>query len=250
MEEAEHQHSSPKNRGKRSEDEGLFGSLKAQTNLQQALEDMYFLLSKDYPIKSSLALVGNRYRLKARQILALQGMSCSKQDIQNRKNKELKDGDIDGKTIYLDGFNILILFESLLSGAYIFKGLDGCYRDISSVHGTYKRVNQTEAVLILVGQTLQKLKAEKIVWIFDTPISNSGRLKILCYEIAEAHNFKWDIYLENSPDKFLIENCRLAASSDAWVINECTSWFNLGAYIIDNMYTNNQPSNIIKLKID
>lgn len=245
MEEADVASDHSRNRGKRTEDAWLFGSPKAQDSLQAALEDMYFLLSKEYPIKSSLALVGNRYRLKARQILALQGMSCSQQDIQIRKNKELSSDQLKGQTIYLDGFNVLILFESLLSGAYVFRGLDECYRDISSVHGTYKSVNQTEDVLTLVGQALQKLDTEKVIWIFDSPVSNSGRLKTLCYEIAAKHGFTWDIHLEFSPDKFLIENNRLAASSDAWVLNECSSWFNLGAHIIDDMYPGAKPDNIM-----
>jgi len=236
-----------RNRGKSSEDEPLFGSAEQQAKLQHALIDMHYLLSRDYPIKASLTLVGNRYRLQSRQLLALQGMSASQQDIELRKGKERSNEQLKGKTLHLDGFNVLILLETLLSGGYIFKGLDGCYRDISSVHGTYKKVNQTEYVLLLVGQTLQKLEVERAVWIFDTPVSNSGKLKILCYEIAEKHAFAWDAYLETSPDKFLVQENRLVSSSDAWVLNECSQWFNLGAYIIDGL--EGKPDNVLEFEI-
>ncbi len=236
---------SGKNRGKSSEDEKAFGSLKEIEKLHEGLKDMHYLLSRDYPAKSSLSLVGNRYRLNKRQLLALQGMSCSEGEIQNRKNKEITADDLKGKTIYLDGFNVLILLETLLSGGYIFKGLDGCYRDVSSVHGTYRKVNQTEESLVIVGETLKKLEAEKAVWIFDTPVSNSGKLKTLGYELAEKHNFSWDIYLENSPDKYLAEKNRLISSSDAWVLNECSQWFNLGAYIINSLYAKDVPHTVI-----
>ncbi|WP_254493307.1 DUF5616 domain-containing protein, partial [Salmonella enterica] len=68
---------------------------------------------------------------------------ASEGQLHNRKRKELEVSDLAGKTVYLDGFNVLILLESLLSEAYIFEGADGCFRDLSGVHGTYKRVNQT-----------------------------------------------------------------------------------------------------------
>jgi len=152
-----------------------------------------------------------------------------------------------GQTLYVDGFNILILLETIMSGGFIFKGSDGCYRDISSVHGTYRKVNQTEKALILIGELLRSLEVEKAIWIFDTPVSNSGKLKILCYELAEQYGFSWDVYLENSPDKFLIQNDRLISSSDAWILNECTSWFNLGGFIISHLYPKNMPLNIIEI---
>jgi hypothetical protein len=137
-------------------------------------------------------------------------------------------------TILLDGFNILILLETALSGGYVFEALDGCYRDISSVHGTYRQVQTTEEALIITGKALQQLQLQKVVWVFDAPVSNSGKLKATCYEIANTHHFPWEIRLENDPDKYLIENKTLICSSDAWVLDECKAWFNLGAWIINN----------------
>jgi hypothetical protein len=234
-----------KNRGKNPHDETLFGPAKEREKLLLALHDMHYLLSKDYPPRATLALVGNRYRLRQRQILALQGMACSATDIENRKRKEVAADRIHGKTIYLDGFNIVIILETLLSDGFIFRGLDGCYRDISSVHGSYKRVRQTQDVLIAVGKALHELGAERVIWIFDAPVSNSGRIKTLCYEIAAAHGFAWDIYLDNAPDKFLIAENRLIASSDAWVLNGCYTWFNLVSFIIHYVLNNNRTMNII-----
>ncbi|SHN45769.1 DUF434 domain-containing protein [Chitinophaga sp. CF418] len=223
-----------RNQEKHPEDNTLFGTTAAKDTLRQGLEDMFYLLSRDYPPKASLALVGNRYNLIKRQLLALQGMSCSSQQFQQRKNKELLPEALKNKTIYIDGFNLLILLETVHSGGFVFKGLDGCYRDISSVHGTYKMMNQTGEVLVSIGDVLRRLEVEKVIWIFDAPISNSGKLKSFCYELAEKHQFSWEIYLENSPDKFLIGGDKIVCSSDAWILDECAAWFNLGAWIIHN----------------
>lgn len=234
-----------RSRGKDPQDEKLFGTVKERKKLLLALDDMHYLLSKDYPPRATLALVGNRYRLRQRQILALQGMACSAIDVVIRKRKELSADAISGKTIYLDGFNIVIILETFLSGGFIFRGLDGCYRDISSVHGSYKRVKQTEEVLITVGKALHQLAPERVIWIFDAPVSNSGRLKTLCYEMAAAYGFAWDIYLDNAPDKYLVAENRLIASSDAWVLNGCYQWFNLISSIINRLLNNNTAMNII-----
>lgn len=216
-------------------DQSLFGTPEAHHNLLQALEDMYYLLSRNYPPKAALALVGNRYQLVQRQQQALLGMSCSEEEITNRKEKELSPAALKNQTILLDGFNVLIILETALSGGFVFEGLDGCYRDIASVHGTYKKAHHTENALIAVGNTLQHLQLQKVIWVFDAPISNSGKLKNFCYELAEKYGFPWEIILDNHPDKYLIDTKGQVCSSDGWVLNECTAWFNLGAYIINNM---------------
>lgn len=213
----------------------LFGQPEAQEKLQHALEDLYYLLGRNYPLKASLALAGNRYQLVKRQLQALQGMACSANELSLRKNKEVPPSALKDETILLDGFNILIILETALSGGFVFEGLDGCYRDISSVHGSYRTVQTTEEALITIGKTLQQLQLKKVIWVFDAPVSNSGKLKGTCYEIAGEHDFPWEIRLENAPDKYLIENSGLICSSDAWVLDECKSWFNLGAHIINNL---------------
>lgn len=215
-------------------DHSLFGTPEAKHSLIKALEDMHYLLSRNYPPKASLALVGNRYQLVQRQQQALQGMSCSAEEMSKRKEKELSPAALKGQTLLLDGFNVLIILETALSGGFIFEGLDGCYRDIASVHGAYKKAQHTEQALITVGNTLQQLQLQKVIWVFDAPISNSGKLKSFCYEIAEKHGFPWEIILDNHPDKYLIDNKGSVCSSDGWVLNECTAWFNLGAHIINN----------------
>ncbi|ACU63039.1 DUF434 domain-containing protein [Chitinophaga pinensis] len=227
-----------KDREKYQEDSQLFGTPEAQQQLQQGLEDMYFLLSREYPFKASLALVGNRHQLVKRQQTALQGMACSAVQLETRKRKEVSAAALKDKAVYLDAFNVLILLETALSGNFVFRGLDGCFRDISSVHGSYRKVDQTEAALLLAGNALRELGAAKVTWVFDAPVSNSGKMKGVCYELAAQHGFTWEAVLEASPDKFLIDSQALICSSDAWILDECTAWFNLGAYVIEQLLHN------------
>lgn len=222
-----------RNRGKNTGDDTLFGSEKQLDKLKMAVQDMQYLLSRGYAEKASSELAGNRYRLKTRQIQAFRGASASEEQIQNRKRKRLQAAELKGKIVYLDGFNVVILLESLLSGAYLFKGTDGCFRDLSGVHGTYKRVNQTQRVLELVAEFFRKTEVQKLIWIFDTPVSNSGRVKQMILDFAVENNMNWEADLQFNPDHFLAENTEISISSDAWILDHCKTWFNLIDYLIE-----------------
>lgn len=222
-----------RSRGKNTEDDPLFGSEKQISKLKLAVQDMQYLLTREYPERAASELVGNRYRLKSRQIQALRGASASDIQIQNRKLKQLKVSDLTDKTVYIDGFNVLILLESLLSGAYIFEGVDGCFRDLSGVHGTYKSVNQTLQAVELIATFFQKSQLNKLVWLFDQPVSNSGRIKQIILEFAEENKFTWEAELQYNPDKILVENSEIIISSDAWILDHCKKWFNLIGYLIE-----------------
>lgn len=231
-----------RNRGKEANDDRLFGNPKMQQKLKEAARDMFYLLSRGFAEKSSVQLVGNRYKLNARQQKALQGMSASKQQIVLRKNYELSSKQLENQALVIDGFNLLIILESALSGAYIFKGLDGYYRDVSGVHGTYKRVQKTEEALQIIGNTLNKLKVSAVDWYFDAPVSNSGRLKTMIRKIAEEHHFPWQIHLVNNPDKVLATSESIVVSSDAWVLDRAQKNFNLAGYLINK---NIKEANIV-----
>ncbi|SMO91742.1 hypothetical protein SAMN06265171_1129 [Chryseobacterium rhizoplanae] len=233
-----------RNRGKNTGDDTLFGSEKQISKLKLAVEDMRYLLTREYPEKAASELVGNRYRLKTRQIQALRGASASDSQLHNRRLKHVETLDLKGRTVYLDGFNVLILLESLLSEAYIFEGLDGCIRDLSGVHGTYKRVNQTLIAVELIAAFYQKNQIQKLVWIFDKPVSNSGRIKQIILEFAEQHQLNWEADLQFNPDKFLAESSEIIISSDAWILDHCKEWFNLIGYLIRE---EKLPVNLIKM---
>jgi len=220
---------SQRNRGKEASDDRLF-SPKAQRTIQTAVEDLCFLYSRGYAEKSALQLVGNRHKLNRRQQRALQGMAASKDQLARRSKHQIDS--ILGKTLSIDGFNLLIILESALSGAYIFKGMDGCYRDLSGVHGTYKRVQQTEKALLLVGDALQHMGIAKANWYFDSPVSNSGRLKTILYEIAGIRGYAWDVFLDFNPDKVLAEGKDVVVSSDAWILDRAEEWYNLAEKIL------------------
>lgn len=226
-----------KNRGKEASDDTLFGTEKSQIALSEAARDMSYLLERGYAAKSSVALVGGRYRLNARQQKAVRGMAASASEVETRKSKELKPADLKSKSIDIDGFNLLILLETAYSGGYLFKGMDGDYRDLSSVHGSYKRVTKTMEVLETVGDYLSSIEVGEVRWYFDTPVSNSGRLKTILYELAEEKGYNWQVELVYNPDKVLASSENIVISSDAFILNECKQWFNIVEHLRNKDWT-------------
>ena len=104
----------PKNRGKEGRDDYLFGELFMRKKIKEAVYDMSFLLERGYGETSSCELVGNRYKLNKRQQQAIKGMAAGETAVQNRKSKQKTIQEIKNQTLIIDGFNQLILLESLL----------------------------------------------------------------------------------------------------------------------------------------
>ncbi|UCG49999.1 MAG: DUF434 domain-containing protein, partial [Phycisphaerales bacterium] len=192
------------------------------------------LLTKGYAQKSSLKLVGDRFSLTERQRLAIMRSACSDLQLESRKRREAPIDKLAGEPLAIDGYNVLITVEAAMSGGLIFKGRDGCFRDLASIHGTYRKVTETAPAVELIGGFLEAVGAGPVRWFLDSPVSNSGRLKTLIGELAGRKNWDWDIELVLSPDAVLIKGDLVAASSDSVVLDGCSGWVNLAAEIITN----------------
>lgn len=218
-------------RGAHPEDESLFDP--EQVNkIRQAVSEMSWLLSRNYSIKSSLKIVGDHHRLNERQRAALQMASCSDEQRDSRKNKCLDMNKISGSNLIIDGFNLLINLEAALSGGLILICRDGCLRDLSSVHGTYRSVDETEEAIHMAGRFLAVKKPASVRWLLDRPISNSGRLAHKIADIAMKNNWPWTTELVNSPDYILRSAGEIVVTSDSAVLDKAAKWVNLGAYLV------------------
>lgn len=233
-------------RGPHPDDAKLFAPAMLP-RLREAVADFSLLLTKGYADKSSLKLVGDRFSLTQRQRLAVMRGSCSDQQSQSRLARRVPIEALPGQVLAIDGYNLLITIEAAMSGGLIFKGRDGCYRDLASIHGTYRKVEETVPAVRLIGNSLKKIGIAHALWLLDSPISNSGRLKTLLGEIARDNGWPWEIRLTISPDAELSgqltvpgsqlpANCQLAVvvSTDSVILDACPRWTNLAAEIISH----------------
>ncbi|MBN1817410.1 MAG: DUF434 domain-containing protein [Sedimentisphaerales bacterium] len=215
-----------KHRGPHPDDAHLFGEEQILI-LQAALGDYLWLLDRGYAPNSSLKLVGDRFSLVKRQRLALMRCGCTGIQARKRQARCIGSEQIRGRPICLDGYNVLITMEAFLSGGLLFRAVDGCFRDLASQHGSYRKVEETIPALESIGRTLERLEPASVTWLFDKPVSNSGRLKQLVERIAAENEWFWQVHLTDRCDHDLAQSHDILVTSDSAVLDQCRIWFNL-----------------------
>ena len=218
-------------RGKHPRDAELFAP-KWIPRLREAVHDMSFLLTRKYAEDATLKLVGDHYQLTTRHRRAVLRASCSDQSLHRRRECEVPFGELRGEKLTIDGYNLLITAESILSDGVLLRGRDGCVRDMASVHGSYRKVAETEGAIRLIGETLEACGLEGVQWYFDKPVSNSGRLKAMMSEMAEEAGWDWDIRLINKVDDTVASSEGVAVSSDGWILDRAQRWCNVTEHLL------------------
>lgn len=214
-------------RGADPEDEVAFAPRHLE-RLRQAVSDLSWLLGRGYAETAALELVGNRFQLTARQRAAVRRCAASDEAVADRLARQISLEDI-GDRLLIDGFNVLITLERALGGGAILVGRDGACRDLAGVHGTWRRVAETDAALAAVGAVLEDKPA---TWLLDRPVSNSGRLAERIRRLAVERGWPWEAEVVDAPDHLLQTSAVPIATSDAGILDRCGPWVGLTARVI------------------
>ncbi len=202
----------------------------AVSKLHRAAQNLYYLLNQGYPIKGASVFVGNHYLLSERQRMALVRAVSSRENIADRKNKELPDLPR-GSVVHIDGFNTIITLEVALSGSLLLKCMDGTVRDLAALRGSYRLIDKTPQAIMMIGRMLEKSGIGKAVFYLDSPVSNSGRLKEEIGTLLGDFPFEMQLEVIHNVDVTL-ETLENVITSDAIILDKCRSWFNLNDRII------------------
>jgi len=206
--------------------------------LRSAVSDLSWLLTRGYAPTSALKIVGDRYALRERQRVAVARCACSDEARDRRRRSQANLVEMAGRCLFIDGYNVLTSIEAALAGGVILHARDGAYRDMASVHGTWRKVQETIPAAELIGRLLAELSVARAVWHLDRPVSNSGRLKAILEQTAEAHQWPWEIRLVPDPDKILRQTDQLLATADSGILDDCGRWVNLARAVIDRRIPN------------
>ncbi len=201
--------------------------------LGAATRDLSWLLSRGYASPSAQKIVGDRYALDSRQRVAVARCACGDEAASARRARRIEPADLRDRELWIDGYNVLTSVEAALSGGVILHARDGCYRDMASMHGSWRKVEETTSAIGLVGEVLAQWKAGACRWLFDQPVSNSGRLQAILGEVARERGWNWWADLVPDPDRDLAHANQIVATSDSAVLDRATRWFNLARLTID-----------------
>lgn len=201
--------------------------------LRRAAAEVCYLLDRGYPVTNTTRFVGDRYQFSERQRLALARTLSPTAHIAARREREVQS--VRGKTLCIDGFNVIIGLEIAFSASMLFTCMDGTVRDLAGLHGTYRLIPQTDLAVRALLKALTELGAAGAVIYLDKPVSNSGRLRQRILETAGEPPFALEVLIENPVDAIL-KTKPLIATGDAIILDECTEWFNLVRYILDTQF--------------
>lgn len=221
-----------KHRGAHPEDRKLFSGHQLPA-LRAAVGELSWLLTRDYSMKGAVKLVGDRHALTERQRLAMSRAACSEQSKARRAVQRVEINELEAADLIVDGFNLIITIEAALSGGVLFLCRDGCIRDLSSVHGSYRSVAETEVAIQSIGESLVALKTKSAVWLLDRPVSNSGRLAKRIRDCAAQNGWSWTVKTCFNPDREIASSDRIVITSDGPLLDQVDRWTNFNRYLIE-----------------
>lgn len=222
-------------RGYLPEDTRQFSASEIE-RLKRAAIETAFLLDRGYDTKQVTTFVGNHYMFSERQRLALARSISPSQQTALRKEKQIKaePAFCRNKVVHIDGFNTIITLEVALSGSPVLCCMDGTIRDLAGLRGTYHIIDKTETAVRLILEFLDQQEIKEAHFYLDAPVSNSGRLKSLVMDTAGSYRVKVVTDVINDVDRIL-EQKENVITSDAIILNKCSSWINLSAEVIANL---------------
>lgn len=212
-------------------------SEKELVRLKKAHEEIKWLLDRDYKLDTLITFVGDKYQFSLRQRNALKRCTCSTAQENLRKSKEININEISDKVINIDGFNLIITLEVALSKGTLIIGNDNNIRDLAGLRGTYKLIDKTDLALDLLYKFLKSKKVKQINFFLDSPVSNSGNLKVKILYYSDKYNIFTKVSLVNNAD-VILEKLEFVVTSDSTILNKCINYFNLTKAIINEYIEN------------
>jgi len=199
--------------------------------LKTAQKDICTLINRGYSIDKTTEFVGNHFMLSSRQRLALKRAIAPDNDIISRANRLINKLP-DKSVVNIDGLNLIITLEVVLSNSTVIKCMDKTIRDLAGLRGTYRIIDKTPLALKLISNKFNSMNISKAVFYLDSPVSNTGRLKTTILELSKDWNFEVEVNLVYNAD-VILEKLDNVITTDGIILNKCNSWLNT-AYEIAN----------------
>ncbi|GMT44822.1 MAG: hypothetical protein IEMM0006_0654 [bacterium] len=204
----------------------------------QAVCDYRYLLESDYPLKSILKLVGDRYALPSHERVMLYRGLAKKQQVMIRQQKLIQDIPVHAE-VTLDGFNVCRTVGSYLNGNPVFVGMDGYLRDVSELHRKKLKWEVLEKSIRLILEFLREKDISHVHFYFDTPISHSGKMCLMTRQKMQEMNIAGAAQTVFSPDHELItaENGFICTADSNIIENTKVKVFDLAHHLLQDKFS-------------
>jgi len=186
--------------------------------LISAIRDYRWLLDKHYPQRSSINIVGNRYKLTgAERSILYRGVGDS-------VSAKLRAGKLtsvlSAEIIAVDCYNVLFTLMNYLMGKPVYISDDGFVRDAGEGRGRINNKKIFDKALHLLKEFILDNPEKEYYLLLDAPISNSAKLAIELYEFLKSSGIKGIAEALKSPD-YVLQNFNnvVLCSGDSVIID-------------------------------
>ena len=184
-----------------------------------AVKDYESFLSKKYPQKAILKLVGDRYKLSGIERTMLYRGITTPDKAELRRGKLIEESKLKNEILHVDAFNQLLTIGSYLHGRIVFISNDGFLRDASEAHSkAIETLLPFRAVEIMIGY-LAKTEISSVKLYFDSQVTG---YEIFCERLEKSlpdFVLQPEIIVSENADKELINQEEgIICSSDSAII--------------------------------
>jgi hypothetical protein len=199
--------------------------------LARIVNDLRYLLDQGYPRDSAVDFVSNHYRLPLHERHLIARCVFSKQEVVEHRQKIVRAGKVRGKSLGIDGYNVVITLESILTGKQVVCCDDGFVRDLRAIFGKYKASSATKRAIEEVLKAVAKARPSKVAVFFDKQVSRSGELAGNVRHGLRELGLKGDSRAVGGVD-FRLRGFDVVASSDRAVINWAKAVWDIPAELL------------------
>jgi hypothetical protein len=210
-----------------------------------AAKEYLWLLSRSYPQKASLKLVGDKFSLSRdlRQVL-YRGIAAE-EEAEARKQKigRIRKGDL----VLVDTYNVLFTINNYLLGKPLFISNDGMLRDAGEMKGRIVNKPVFHRANSLFLDVLKEWQGASFILYLDEPVSYSGRLAIELSKDMVQMDIEGEALTAKSAD-FMLKNEKSDAicTSDSVIINQYDGRvIDLPRYLLERFFQPTFPALIL-----
>jgi hypothetical protein len=201
------------------------------SSIRGAVLDLRYLLDRGYPLDSAVNFVANHYSLRLDERHLLARCVFSKREAAENRAKAVNTGGVRGRSLGIDGYNVLITLESILSGKRVVLCDDGFVRDLSAVFGKYRTSKETGRAIRELLEIVTEAEPRGVAVLFDKQVSRSGELAGEVRRDLMELGLKGDSRAVGGVD-FRLRGFDVVASSDRAVIRRAKAIWDIPAELL------------------
>jgi hypothetical protein len=196
-----------------------------------AVRDLRYLLNQGYPRDSATNFVANHYRLALGERHLLARCVFSRTEVAKHRVKAIGAREVEGRRLGIDGYNVLITVESILTGKSVIKCDDGYVRDLRAVFGKYRMSKTTSRALDVILEIVTKARPKEVTILFDQQVSRSGELAAMARQALKRFRLVGNARTVVGAD-FKIRGFGVVASSDRAIIERAKAIWDIPAEVL------------------